>query len=110
MSLKIVDELTFTHTVWVMTPSDGGATKESLKATFRVLDVDEARSFDLSDGAGVTDFLERIVVRLDDIVGADNRPIPYSDGVRKKLVKLPHVRAALAQAYFEAVGGARAGN
>ncbi|MEX2480196.1 MAG: hypothetical protein WD928_04975 [Gammaproteobacteria bacterium] len=101
---------TFTRSVEVLVPADGGHRKETLSATFCVLDVEEAGRYDLYDRQGTRDFLERVIQRLDDIAGEDGKPVPYSDAVRDQVLALPYARLALARAYFEAVAGAARGN
>ncbi|ETR79293.1 hypothetical protein X566_01535 [Afipia sp. P52-10] len=100
---KVVADQTFTHTVTVMTPIDNGHRTETFKATFRLIDTDEADTFDLNTRDGTTAFLKRTIVDLGDLVGDDKQPIAYSDELRDQLLKLPHVRIGLAQAYFSAV-------
>jgi hypothetical protein len=106
----IETEPKFTHTVKVSVPVDGGYEDQTLTARYRVLRTEEFNSLDLSTGAGHADFLRKAIISLDDIAGADKKPIPYSDALRDQLLSLNYVRQALSKAYFEAVSGARAGN
>lgn len=107
---KIIENPTFTHTVRVMVPIDGGHREETLKATYKVLTTDEVNGYDLSDSASSRDFLRTALVKLDDIADADGKPIPYSDEVRDQVLALPYARIALGRGYFEAVSKARTGN
>lgn len=107
---KIIANPTFTRTVEVLVPADGGHRKESLTATFRVIDVEESKRYDLYDQEGTRAFLERIIVRLDDLADESGEHLPYSDAVRDQALALPYVRLALARAYFEAVTAAKRGN
>ncbi len=107
----VTSQPTFTHTVKVLVPVDGGHQEQTLKVTYRVLasDTDEDE-FDLNSTSGSTAFLKKAVVGLDDMVGADEKPLPYSDGVRDQLIKLPYVRVAMARGYYEAITKAALGN
>ena len=107
---KIVQEPTFTHEVIAKVPVDGGFRDEKFKATFRVIDPEEAESFDLSKVEGSTNFLRRVIVRLSDIADAEGAPIEWNDEVFTAVVKLPWARGALARGYFGALTGAKSGN
>lgn len=100
---KVVSEPTFTHTVTVMTPIDGGHKAETFQATYRLLDTDVASDFDLTTRDGITGFLTRAIVRFDELVGENEQPMPYNDALRDQLLKMPHVRVGLSNAYFEAL-------
>lgn len=106
----VTHEPQFTHSVTVRVPVDGGYEDQKCKATFRVLPVEEAGAFDLTDGAASTAFLRRVVVSMDELEGPDKQPVQWNDGVRDGLFSLPYVRSALTRTYFAAVGGARLGN
>lgn len=102
----------FTHTVPILVPSDGGHLNQSLKVTFRVVDSDEehAEKFDLATIAGSIGFCREVIVSLDDLVDADNKPMSYSDEIRDRLLKVPYIRTAIARAYYEAMTKATVGN
>jgi hypothetical protein len=106
----LADNPTFTHTVELVVPIDGGYENQTLKATFRVLDTEHAESFDLSDTVQSTAFLTEVIERLDDIAGADDAPLPYSDKLRDRIIQLPFARGPLAKAYFVGVNKATVGN
>lgn len=107
---KIVTNPTFTHEVKVEVPGDGGFDTQSLKATYRVLPVDEAKTHDLGSADGSTAFLKAVIVRFDDLIGEDGKPVSYNEALRDRLIGLPYVRGPLAAGYFEGVGGAKRGN
>jgi len=107
---KIDPNPQFTHTVKIRVPVDGGFREDTLKATFRVIPTDEAKTFDLSEGSGSRDFLCRAIVNLDDIADAEGNPLPYNDALRDQLLNFQYVRVGLGRAYFEGVAGARTGN
>lgn len=101
---------TFTHNVKVQVPVDGGHKAQDFKATFAVLPVDEVKNYDLSQGAGSTEFLRRVVVGMSDLVGKNEEPVSYNNEIRDLLLGQAYVRAALTRTYFEAVSGQAAGN
>lgn len=107
---KLVENPTFTHTVKVKVPVDGGYADQSFKATFNVVPLDERRQFDLEDAEASDAFLRRIIAKLDDIADAEGKPLEYSDAVRDALIARDYVRIAIVRSYFEAMGGARSGN
>jgi hypothetical protein len=109
---KIAANPTFTHNVDVFVPTDGGHSKQSFKATFRVAPTAESDETapDLSTISGSTTFLRDVIVGMSELVGADDQPLTYSDQVRDELLKLPYVRSALARTYFTAVNKASVGN
>lgn len=107
---KIVADPTFTHTVKIKVPIDGGFTEETCKATYRVLDPAVAESFDLGSRQGSTDFLRAAIVRLDDLCDAEKKPVEWSDAVFTQVLRLPYARVALARGYYNAVTEAVTGN
>lgn len=107
---KIIDNPTFTHTVRVAVPVNGGHEHQTLKASYRVLKTDEIEKFDLSSTSGSTEFLCAVIEKLDDIADANGEPLVWSDQVRDQLLRIPYVRLALSRGYFEGVTKAPAGN
>ncbi|RJF70867.1 hypothetical protein [Rhodopseudomonas palustris] len=108
---KVAADRIFSRDVTVLTPADGGHVKETLKVSFNYLDIDAVARFDLKTADGTTAFLKAIVRRLDDLTDVDDRPLPYSTELRDAVLRLGHVRQAIATAYFAAVNGdAQAGN
>lgn len=107
---KIVEEPTFTHTVKVKVPIDGGYRDETCKATYRVISPELSDTYDLKTTDGSTEFLRAVLMKMDDIADAQGQPLEWSDEVRDQVLKLPYARAALAGAYFGALNGAKKGN
>lgn len=101
---------TFTHTVKVQVPVDGGFDTQTFKAKFNVLPVDEVKNYDLKSGSASTEFLIRAVDSMSDLADANGEPLSYNDDVRDALLGLAYVRLALTRTYFEAVSGAQVGN
>jgi hypothetical protein len=110
VAFKLKSNPTFKHKVKIMTPVDGGHREESVQTTFNVLSTEELKDYDLATPEGTSDFLRRIIVKIDDIEGEDGQALPWSDELRDQLLVMPHVRMALSQSYFTAVSKARRGN
>lgn len=106
----VTDRYTFTRTVEVFVPTDGGHERQDLKATFGVVPAEEQDSYDLGTTEGSTAFLEKIVVRFDDLAGEDKQPLAYSDALRDRLLRFQFIRLALVAAYTRAVNKAVEGN
>lgn len=101
----------FSRPVDVMIPVDGGFEKQTFRVTFKVVaDADNDDGHDLNTTAGSTAFLREAIETMDDLVGDDDKPMPYSHALRDELLKVPYVRAALARTYFGAVSQAALGN
>jgi hypothetical protein len=107
---KIVKNPTFTHSVPVMVPVDGGHVEQSLKVKFRVVPQDELADHDLRTPEGTESWCRAVVAEFGDIVGEDNEPLPPSDEVTNTLFRTPYVQVALIRAYALAMAKARAGN
>ena len=105
---KVTEERTFTRSVPVMVPTDGGHTKETFQATFRVVDIEELNDTHTLEGQQAV--LRRVIVELDELVDDAGQKMPYSDDLRDKLIRVPYVRSALLQTYMQAVTKARLGN
>jgi len=107
---KIVENPEFTHVVPVPVPTDGGHREETMRVRYRVIGDDLADSFDLQDPNGVKDFLRAVIVRIDDLVGGDNKPLEWSADLRELVLGLPYARLALLRGYMTAVIKTRLGN
>lgn len=108
---KLVANPRFSRTVEVNVPVDGGFEKHTFKATYQVIeDADGDGAHDLETTEGSTAFLRSALVSMDDLVGDDDKPLPYSDKLRDQLLKVPYIRIALARTYFQAVHKAALGN
>lgn len=105
---KVVTVPKFTHPVTVMVPTDGGHVEQTFKATFLVEDVEKLS--DIQDEGGQKAVLQRVVCHMADLIGEDDQPLPYSDGLRDQLIGTPYVRIALFQTYLQAVAKAKPGN
>lgn len=110
MSFIVKAEPQFTHAVKVRVPVDGGFEVQTCKATYKVLPTTEAAKYDLSDGPSATEFIQRILVRLDDLKDEEKNPVEYNESVRDQLLPLQYFRTALTRTYFDAIAGAKVGN
>ncbi len=50
------------------------------------------------------------VVGLEDLADDEDRPVPYSDGLRDRMLDIPYVRLALRSPYRDAILKIREGN
>ena len=107
---KISDHQTFTRTVTIRVPADGGYIDETLAVTYKVLPTTETNSYDLASEKGARAFLTAAIEKLDDITDKKGDPVPYSDALRDKVLDLPYVRTPLAEEYLKSVTGAAEGN
>lgn len=105
---KVSATPTFTHAVTVCVPVDGGFREDKCKATFRVLPLEQLGQGD--DGISQTESVRRILVSMEELEGADGKPLPWSDELRDQLIDVPYVRAALLQTYLAAVTKTKVGN
>ena len=107
---KVVPNRTFTHVVTVMMPIDGGHSAETLKVTYNSLETEEAKKFDLKSPDGSTEFMKRVIAKLDDVTDAEGKPLPYSDALRDQVIRMPNARNAIVNGYFAAIAKAAEGN
>lgn len=107
---KLSDKPEFTHDVAINVPVDGGHEEQTLKARFRVISDDEAAGFDATTTDGLTRFLRRVVVRIDDVVDEAGKPIAWSEKMFEQLLGIAYVRMGLWQGYLKGIVGGRLGN
>lgn len=105
---KVTADPTFTHTVHVMVPVDGGHKEQTFKATFGVISIEELEK--VQDDEGQRGVLQKVLRGMDDLIGDDDQPVPYSDELRDQLINVPYVRIALFQTYLGAISKAKTGN
>lgn len=108
--MKLAKEAQFKRDVKVLTPVDGGHREESVAVTYRVIGDAESKQL-LGNGIEAGPFLKRAVVRIDGVVGDDDKPLPASDELRDQVLDaMPNARSAIAKAYWDAVGKVAQGN
>lgn len=105
MTLKLQKNPTFTATVTATIPTDDGPVVQDFRVRFRVLPDAE-----WSEQADIREVLKRAVVSVQDVVGDDGEAIASSPDLIEQIVGTPFLRPALAQAYWQTISGARAGN
>ncbi|MBR0962254.1 hypothetical protein [Bradyrhizobium japonicum] len=97
---KIVETRTFTHDVKIMLPVDGGFVEETLNTTFNYLPADEL-------GPG---FLEKAVVRFNNLVDDNEQPVTCTDELRAKILASPNVVHGLTDYYSRVIQKVAPGN
>ncbi|MBL4751456.1 MAG: hypothetical protein JKX71_12900 [Amylibacter sp.] len=107
---KVVNNPEFTHDVTVNVPVDGGHEEQTFKARFRVLAEKELIKIDHDNEHGTADLLKTLIVGMEDLIGEDEKPLPYNDALRDQMLAVGYVRVALIKTYREAVTKARVGN
>ena len=107
---KIITNPQFTHPVTVNVPVDGGHREETFKARFQVVDQDETEDLDLGTRDGLSDYLRKVWIGVEDVLGENDTPVLWSDELRDRMLQLPYVRLGLLRTYTGALTGARAGN
>ena len=103
-SFKFEKISTFTNTVRVMRP-DG--VEQEFKASFVYLD-DEAWTKIGAEPTG--DFLRKHWTGWEDIVGADDKPMPFSEAQRDQLLAHSYITQAVLASYIAGRQGQRAKN
>ena len=107
---KIAPAPEFTHKVPVLVPVDGGHREEVLSVRYRVIPSEQMEAFDGRNTEEFKVYLRSIVVSLNDLVDAADKPVAYTDQVREVVFDLPYARLAIARAYSAALTKARLGN
>lgn len=107
---KVIEEPIFTHDVPVMTPVDGGFEEQSLKTVFRLIENDEAETFDTKTSEGTDALLGRIVVTFKDLTNESGEPIACDAELRRRLLNRPNVWRAVIKTYFAATTKVKEGN
>lgn len=101
MAMRIGSPRTITTTVETF---DG----QTFEATFRVLP--DAEINDLAEQDGGKAALRAMIIGLGDIVGPDDKPLPYTEELRDQILAVQADALALQRAYNKAVIEAALGN
>lgn len=107
---NVVTTPKFSRTVTVKVPDGDGHSEQTFKAYFKVVKDDELQGLSWFETDHVKDVLRKVLMSADDLVGDDNKPVPFSDDVREGLLSLPYVRVALLKTYTLAQIQDAAGN
>lgn len=97
----------FEAEVKVTLPGGGEGT---FRARFRVMEVSRIEALDLGKAADVRAFLESVLVGAEGIEDSTGEPVLWGEELKRELIDWPHVRAALARAYFQGFEAASEGN
>lgn len=107
--LKLIREPRFAHVVTVKAAS-GDEPAQTIRAVYRGLHDDEARTFDLTSAEGEKAFLRAVVAEVHDIQDEDGEELRSSPELIEALLGWGYIRYALVNGYFEAQLKARLGN
>lgn len=105
---KVSTNRTFSRTVTVCVPVDGGFEDQTVKATYRVVPDEELSNSEGVEGQKAD--LRKMIVSLDDLVDDDKQPVSYSEALLEQLIAQSYVRIALLRKYIEAVTKVKKGN
>ncbi|OWV43184.1 hypothetical protein [Mameliella alba] len=103
MAFRIAEERTITRTVQT---ADG----QDFRAVFVILPDEEMGAASAGGIEGEKAVMRKIIRRLDDIEGADKKPIPHSPELLEQVIGFADLRIALLRAYNEGRIEARQGN
>ena len=108
----IREEHSFTWPVRVRVPSDGGKHRiESFNAVFR--EIGQERLDEILNGAeGAVDaaLLRDVVTGWEGVKDEDGNDVAFDDEKLQLFVRVPYVRAAMAEAFMDAMTGRKAKN
>jgi hypothetical protein len=107
---KLVKNPTFTATVKISVPTEGGFTDSSFTGRFRALSISEAEDFNLLTSDGTQEYLRTILTGWDGVVDEDGTPVSFNDAVRDELLDTAYCRVAILNTYNAAMMGAKRGN
>jgi len=103
---KLEQPDTITWPVKVKIPANGGRTrKASFDAEFRLLDQDEIDAT-LADAVDDIEFICRVTVGWSGVQDEDGDDLPFSHADCLFMAKIPYVRRAMMQAFWDATLGA----
>lgn len=97
-------------TVDVQVAPQGAGEAQTLRTVFRALSDDEVLDHDTTSIDGYRNLLRAAVVRFEDLVDPDGKPLACTPEVISSLLSWPHIRSALNGAYWQALHRARVGN
>ena len=102
----------FTWPVQVAVPGDGGKHRtETFQARFREIDQDRLNEI-LADTEGAVDaaLLTEIVIGWEGVRDEHKDEVPFDTETLELLIKVPYVRAAMAEAFMDAMTGRKRKN
>lgn len=106
MSFKIIIDRRFACPIVVSVPSENGIQQQQFTACFVEMGQQSLRQL-VSDGDnGDVRLLHEVLVGWRDIVDEHDKPLPFDDHWKKRMIDIPYIRAALLKAYIESLSGA----
>jgi hypothetical protein len=93
----------FTRTI---TTVDG----QSFKATFKVLADDEIKQHELGTAEGEEAFIRAVVTDVQDVLGAEGKPMPFSEALLFEMLAYADIKLGFMKAYREGRAEVRTGN
>jgi len=87
-----------------------GEKKENFKAKFKVAPLDQLEGDEFVAGEGNARLLKSIILDVEDVLDAAEKPAKFSAGLIDQLLNVPYIRNALLAAYINGVSGAHRGN
>ena len=107
--LKLIPEPRFTHEVQVKAAA-GGEPAQTVRAVYRGLHDDEAKTFDLNTAEGEKTFVRAVLVEVHDVRDEAGEELPSSPELIEQMLGWGYIRYALVDGYFAAQIKARVGN
>ena len=100
----------FTRDATIFTPEEEGFREDILKTRYRAIPISEADSYDLATGSGTIKFLKRVVIRFDNLIGDDDKPMACTEQLIDDLLDEAYIRVGLVGAYFKGLHKSASGN
>lgn len=107
---KVVKNPTFTATVKVSAPTEGGVVSSSFTARFKALSISDTEAFNLLTTEGTLNYLRAILIGWDGVADEEGEAISFNDAARDQLLDLAYVRVGILNTYNAAMMGAKSGN
>lgn len=107
---KVNQEPEFVRDAKIHTPHEDGFREDLLKTRFRAIPVSEADGYDLSTGAGTIEFLKRVVVGFENLIGEDDKPMACTEALIDALLDEAYIRVGLVGTYFKGMHKSASGN
>lgn len=107
---KVVKNPTFTATVKVSAPTEGGVVASSFTGRFKALSISDTEEFNLLTTEGTLNYLRSILIGWEGVADEEGQPISFNDAARDELLDIPFVRIGILNTYNAAMMGAKSGN
>ena len=107
---KVVKNPTFTATVKISAPTEGGVVSSSFTARFKAITISAAEQFNLLSAEGTLNYLRAILIGWEGVADENGEAISFNDAARDELLDIPFVRIGILDTYNAAMRGAKSGN